>query len=277
MVTVPVQVLVLPEPSVTVSVTELAPILLQLKLELETVTVAMVQLSVLPPFRSLVERVAFPLPSRYKKGEAQFAVGARESCTVTVAVHEAAFPNASVAVKVTVLAPISLQVNADWERVLVKVVQASAVPKPIADAPITPFPVPSRVTVALLHTIAGPVTSCTVTEATQLLAFPDESVTVSVTDTVPRSPQLKVPCDTVTDRMPQLSVELAPITDAPITPFPVESNCTVALLQMADGETVSVTVTTEAQLEELPEGSVTAKVTETVPISLQVKLLVEMP
>ena len=63
-VTVEVQVPVLLLPSATVRVTELAPTLLQVNEEVLGEKLLTEQLSVLPPSRSALVMVAFPLPSR---------------------------------------------------------------------------------------------------------------------------------------------------------------------------------------------------------------------
>ena len=70
-------------------------------------------------------------------------VGRMLSSTVTVAVQEAAFPEPSVAVKVTVLAPTSAQVKAVMSSARVKV-QLSVVPLSISAVVMLAFPVASN-------------------------------------------------------------------------------------------------------------------------------------
>ena len=62
------------------------------------------------------------------------------SWTVTLAEQVLLLPEASVAVKTTVLAPTFAQVKVFGLTVAVKGPQASAVPSPTTDAPIEPLP-----------------------------------------------------------------------------------------------------------------------------------------
>ena len=133
--------LLLPLTSVTVRITVFGPATLaQVKLLLFSVVVAMPQASLLPLFTA--EAVVLPFPALFNCTVTgwQSAIGAIKSWTVTVAEHVLLLPEASVAVKTTVLAPTFAQVKVFGLTVAVKGPQASAVPSPTTDAPIEPLP-----------------------------------------------------------------------------------------------------------------------------------------
>jgi hypothetical protein len=105
-----VHVDVFPAASVTVSVTELTPRSAQVNVDCDTLIVN-VQLSVLPSLIMAAVKLAVPEAFKYNVSALQCATGAIVSTTVTTAEQVDVFPAASVAVKVTVFAPASAQVN----------------------------------------------------------------------------------------------------------------------------------------------------------------------
>lgn len=174
-------------------------------------------------------------------------------------------PDGSVAVKMTVLVPTLAQVKVLGLTVAVNGPQASVVPRPITEAPMLPLPDPFNWTVALVQTATGGVTSMTVTMAEQVDVLPLPSVMVSTTVLAPRLAQVKVFGVTLAVKLLQLSVELRPMTDAPMEPFPLLLRLTVAFVQMATGGVLSTRVTLKVQVLVLPQASAAVKVMVTLP------------
>jgi hypothetical protein len=201
----------------------------------------------------------------------QSATGAILSTTVTIEVQVDVFPEASVAVNVTVFGPTLVQLNTLGLTVAVKGPQASAVPSPTTDAPRFPFPKAFKVTVALEQTTTGGVMSNTSTLAVQLELLPLPSVMVKVTVLAPRLAQVKLLGETDAEKVVQLSLEPSPTTDAPKLPFPVAFKVTVAFVHTAVGAILSCTVTTAEQVLTLPLTSVTVSVSGFAPNSAQLK------
>lgn len=235
------------------------------------------QLSVEPPSISVAARVAFPEPSKNKVIFWQTAAGAVLSITVTVLEQELVLPEPSVAVRVTAFAPTSLQVKAVTEALREGVPQLSVLPLSISLVVMVAFPVPSKCTEMLWQATVGAVLSITVTVLEQELVLPEPSVAVSTTALFPISLQVKDVADAPNVGDPQLSVLPLSMSLAVMVAFPEPSKYTEMLWHNALGAVESVMVTTEVQLAVLLEASVTVRVTETVPISLQVKLVVDAP
>ena len=105
MVTVAVQELTFPLVSVTVNVTAFAPILAQLKVVLLATKLAIPQLSVELLLMSAAVILAVPSVFKFTEMFLQIAVGNVSSSTVTICIQVAVFPEASVAVQVTVVLP----------------------------------------------------------------------------------------------------------------------------------------------------------------------------
>ena len=112
MVTSAVQVEMFPLASVTVRVTVLAPRSAQVNELGLGAKVNPPQLSVDPPSISVDTMVALPEASSCTVISVQTALGSMSSSTVTVDVQVDVFPLGSVAIKVTVFAPTSVQENA---------------------------------------------------------------------------------------------------------------------------------------------------------------------
>ena len=108
----------------------------------------------------------------------------------------------------------------------------------------------------------GATLSSTVTVAVQVEVFPPTSVTVNVTVFAPILEQLKLFGETASEAIPQASEEPLSTSAAVIEPFPLLSNWTVTVWQVATGATLSSTVTVAVQVELLPSLSVTVKVAE---------------
>ena len=92
-------------------------------------------------------------------------VGAMLSTTVRVAVQDALLLLPSLAVTVTVLGPISAQVNALLDSVIVGGPQLSVAESTTFDSLMVALPLASRYTVAFLQSTVGAVLSTTVTVA----------------------------------------------------------------------------------------------------------------
>lgn len=202
-------------------------------------------------------------------------MGAVLSITVTVLVQVLVFPDPSVAVRVTEFEPTLLQVKAVGDALKETVEQLSAEPLSISFAVMVAFPEPSRKTEMLWQLAVGETLSITVTEPEQALVFPDPSVTVRTTVLVPRSLQVNEVGVALRETVEQLSVLPLSISFAVMVALPEPSKYTEMFWHTAVGAVESVIVTTPLQLAELPEGSVTVSVTVLLPISLQVKLVVD--
>jgi hypothetical protein len=189
-VTVAVQVAVLLLGSVTVSVTVLAPLLEQVK-EVWLSDRLTPQASEDPLFTAAAVVLPLPPASKVTVTFWQLATGAVLSITVTVAVQVEALLLPSVAVRVTVFAPLLEQVKAVWLSDKLTL-QASEEPLFTAAAVVLPLPAASKVTVTFWQIANGAVASVTVTVAVHEEVFPPSSVTVRVTVFVPRFEQVKV-------------------------------------------------------------------------------------
>ena len=199
------------------------------------------------------------------------------SSTVTSAVQVDTFPYASVAVKVTTLVPTLLQskslgfelnvmFNPFW-------LQLSVVP-PSRSAPvIETSPFASSSTVMFWQITIGSTLSSTVTFEVQVDTFPLTSVTVSVTVFAPMLEQSNVFGSTTKLAMAQLSAEPLSTSAGIIEAFPAASSCTVMSWQIAEGSTLSSTVTVEVHVDTFPFTSVTVSVTVFAPTSEQSKLV----
>src|SRR5687768_13516029 len=108
----------------------------------------------------------------------------------------------------------------------------------------------------------------TVTVAVQEDELPDASVTVSVTLFSPRLEQSKEKGVTVLETIPQLSVLLSSTSAAAIINGLLVKS-TVIFLQMAIGSVLSTIVTIAEHEDELPDESVTVRVTVFAPRLLQ--------
>ena len=215
-VTVAVQVEVLPLTSVTVRVTVLAPTFEQLKLDGATLIPARPQLSEEPLLMSDAVIVAEPLPSRATVMSRQIAVGAILSSTVTIAVQDEVLPVGSVAVRVTLLLPTSLQLKLVWLATRLLMLQLSELPPSMSATVIDALPEAYSWTVTLWQTTVGQVLSTTVTVAVQEEVLLLTSVTVRVTLLGPILEQLKEAGATLTEESPQLSAEPLLMSDAVI-------------------------------------------------------------
>jgi hypothetical protein len=134
------------------------------------------------------------------------------SATVTVAVQAAELPWPSLMVKVTVLAPMLLQVNELGETPSrFTVPQLSEEPLFTWAGPTLAVPALFKLTEIFWQTAVGAVASLTVTTAVQVAVLPWPSLAVSVTVFAPWLLQLNVLGDTLTAfTVPQLSLEDAP-------------------------------------------------------------------
>ena len=143
------------------------------------------------------------------------AVGSVVSSMVKVAVEEAAFPQASVAVKVTALAPVSPQRLLKLVKLFVQVtllqVSLAVAPPLLAsqaeNRPVRSPPVHSTELSAAATTMIGAVLSTTVTVEVDVALLPQSSVTVRVMVVSPRSEQLKLVTLALNDTDPQPSDE----------------------------------------------------------------------
>ena len=86
------------------------------------------QLSLLPLSTSNVVMVAFPVASNAMVVDLHNTTGANVSMIVTTDVHVDLFPLASIPVSVTVVVPISAQVNVLLDTLIVTIPQLSLLP-----------------------------------------------------------------------------------------------------------------------------------------------------
>ena len=114
------------------------------------------------------------------------------STTVTIAVAVEIFPLISVTVRATVLAPVSLHVNAVLSKTVLITLQLSVGFFAISISFIVAFPDASKYTVILLATTYGLMVSKTVTVEVPVEKLPLKSVTVNVTIFAPVSTHPKV-------------------------------------------------------------------------------------
>ena len=145
-VTIAIQESTLPLGPVPIRVTLLGPISAQVKVRFGwplSVRVVKPQLSAEPPSTSAGTIVTVPAALRFTEILLQTITGAKESITVTVALHTEALPLLSVTVKVTTLGPTSAQVKADGVTELAINPQASLAEAVTSAAVILAFPVPS--------------------------------------------------------------------------------------------------------------------------------------
>ncbi len=272
--TIAVQLLEFPFTSVAVSITVFVPTSEQSKVVVFKLREAIPQASVVPLSISEVVIVPLPAPSKITVTSWHITLGGVLSTTVTIAVHVAVAPAAFATVKVTVLGPISLQSKLVVSMVNVAAPHETPLPPSIKLGVNVAIPVTSSGKVISVQTAVGGLSSTTVTMAVSLLEFPEPSVTVIVTKTgLPVSEQSKLLGLTVIEAIPQLSAELLSTSPPTIVASPVAFRNTVMSIAFATGGVVSTMVTSAKQLALFPLLSVTVKVTELAPRSLQVKLL----
>ncbi len=206
--------------------------------------------------------------------------GAVVSSVVKVAVVELKFPQASVAVKVTVSDPLAPQASLRPVLSLVQVTpehpsEASAPPLSANQAAKAPegSDVPSHSTVLsdAATSIVGSVVSTIVKVASRVMALLLESVRVKVTVSVPVAPQssLKPVLLVVMVTDPQLSIPEKVLFNQLLNSvvFPEPSQATVKSLGGVTqvGSSVSFTVTLKLQVAVFPAPSVTTNVLVVVP------------
>ncbi len=213
----------------------------------------------------------------------QLRVGTWLFSTVSWASQVETFPFTSVTVSVTVWTPTSIQsqlTSSEWI-LNESIPQLSFDPPSISAAVRIAVPVASNWTVMSWQIAVGLIVSSTTTSASHVLMFPFTSVTVSVTVFVPTWEQSKsvvrFPPSTVTEAIPQLSVEPPSISIELIVTSPFASSWTVMFWQTAVGSTLSSTVTVASQVETFPFTSVTVSVTVFVPTWEQSKSCVVFP
>jgi len=136
-------------------------------------------------------------------------VGSVTSCTTTVTVCVEVLFEASVAVMVTVLLPVFVQLKVEGEIDAFGLLsQISLTDAITSDKEIEAFPFASRSTGAMFETatIVGAVASTTFTVAVSVVTLPEASVAVTVTvGVVPASEQVNELGEIVTEETLQLS------------------------------------------------------------------------
>lgn len=176
----------MPEASATVSVTVLLPRSAHVKAVLERLDAVTLQLSAELAVTLAVVSVAVPLlvaALRLSVKFAQVTVGLVVSTTVTTATQLRVLPEASVAVRVTLLVPRSAQANAVLLSVNVVPVQLSldeSVILPGASVALPPLTTLLSVRVKGLQATFGLMESRTVTTEVHASVLPEKSVTVRV-------------------------------------------------------------------------------------------------
>ena len=149
--------------SVTVKVTVLAPKFEQSKEVLLNTTLAIPQLSVEPLLMSAAVILAVPFASNCMVLFWTNTIGATLSCTVTIASALEELLEASVTVKVTVLAPTFEQSNEDLLNPRVAIPTLSVEPLSTWDGVMFTLPLASNCTVIFFVTVTGAVWSVAVT------------------------------------------------------------------------------------------------------------------
>ena len=223
-------------------------------------------------------RTATPLASKEIVVLLATIVGAALSTTVTALVAVVTFPEASVAVIVTVFEPRSAQPNALGVMLTVGAdVQLSDVLLTTSDVAIVAAPEASNVTVTAPDTVAivGALLSTTVNVTCEVVAFPEASVATTVTVLLPRSVQEKVLGVIVNIGVPQLSPTLDARLLIEIEAAPEASSATSAnvLNMVTVGAMLSSTVTVNVCVATLPLASAAVTVTVLAPRSEQVNVV----
>ena len=130
--------------------------------------------------------------------------------------------------------------------------QASVVPLFTMNGLMLTFPAPFRTTVILRHVVTGLIVSRTVTVEEQLAVKPKISLTVRIAVFVPIFTQVKLFGLTEVNAIPQLSaVEVLSVAPL-IRRLPAAFRYTVTFWQLTVGGIVSITVTSEEQVDEFP-------------------------
>ena len=257
--------------SVTVKVTVFSPTSEQVKLVTSMSKVNPPQESEDPLFTASSEMAAFPEASSCTVMFFVTTVGAILSCTVTIAVFEAAFPLLSVTVKVTVFSPTSEQVKLVTSVSKVSPPQESEDPLFTASSVMVAFPVASNCTLMFFVTTVGATLSCTVTIAVFEATFLLLSVTVKVTVFSPTSKQVKLVTSVSKVREPQMSEEPLFTASSAMVALPEASSSTLIFLVITVGAIFSRTVIVAVSEELFALLSVTVKVTVFSPTSAHVK------
>ena len=258
-VTVAVAVEVFPLASTPVNVTVFVPRLAHVNVVTSKLNDTEEQLSVLPLSISAVVIDAFPDASKFTVTFCTTIIGAAASTTVTIEVHVEDNPFASVAVSVTVFVPMLAHVNVVCDK-LKLTEQLSELPLSTSAVVKVATPDASNVIVAGWHVAIGAVLSITVTVAVQVEAFPFTSITVKVTELVPKSAQVKLYFDKYIVSIAQLSKLPFSISANVIEALPIESKNIVSFLHIAVGTKLSTIKTIEEQDDVLPELSVAVNV-----------------
>ena len=191
--------------------------------------------------------------------------GARLSITVTVEVQVDVLSALSVTVKVTVFAPILLQLNEAGEATRLFIPSGSLDPLSISAPDMVTVPATSKKTEISLQMAIGGVFPITLTTATHEMLFPLGSDTVNVTLFAPISPAPKLVFEAVNEIL-QLSVDPPSISAADIVALSEASRITVIFLQTATGSISSVTMTLKLHVDVLAAASVKVYVTVVVPV-----------
>ena len=264
-----------PLASVTVNITVFAPTFEQVNVLGETLNEAIPQASVEPLFTWAPVILTVPAEFNWTVMFCVITVGTIVSITVTVteAVDELLF--ASVAVNVTVLAPVFEHVNEFGLAANVNPPQASVDPLFNWAPVIETAPAAFKYALIFFAVATGAVTSWIVTVAKPDLLFPFASVTVKVTVLAPTFEQVNVFGETLKVAIPQASVEPLFTWDAVIDAFPEAFNWTVMFWVVTIGTMVSITVTVAVAVDELLLPSVTVNVTVFAPVLEQTNVLGE--
>jgi hypothetical protein len=184
--------------------------------------------------------------------------------TFTTAVADEVFPLTSVAVKVTVLLPILVQLNVFGATLIEAMVQLSNELLSTDEGVMDTVP-PDKVTVIFLVITVGLMVSFTVTTAVAVFTLLFTSFTVSVTVFAPTFAQLKAVFDKVLLKIPHASDEPLFTKAAVVEALPVASSQIVTFCVTTTGLIVSFTVTTAVAEFTLEFTSVTVSVTVLVP------------
>jgi hypothetical protein len=182
-----------------------------------------------------------------------------------------ALPLASVAVTVTVFAPILAQEKVFGVTVMVDTAQLSVALATNVAAFTVAVPVAFKATFTgpLTNVNKGAVLSTTVTAICAVAVLPLPSTAVTVTLFMPKLAQSKVDLLNVSVGAPQLSVAVAKPAGIEALPAAFNGRFKVALVKEIVGLMASTTKTFLTMVETLPEASVAVIVTGTLPLPEQ--------
>ena len=200
------------------------------------------------------------------------------STTVIVTSAVEVFPEASLAVTVILLSPISAQVKADLESSLSFTAQLSVLPWSISSHLSAPFPSASSLMVKAVFAFSvGLMSSTTVIVTSAVEVFPEASFAVKLILLAPRSAQVKADLERSLSLIEQLSVLPSSRSSHFKLPLPSASSLMVKLVfALRVGLISSTTLMVTVAVVVFPAASFAVYVIVFAPRFAQVKVDLEM-